>query len=303
MHRPVEFASEGVALRGRLYGWPEARRPRPLVVMAHGFSATISGMVADRFADVFHASGFSVLLYDHGGFGLSDGLPRCEIDPFRQAREYRHAVDFALTLPEVDSERVALWGDSLSAAAAIAAAAADARVAALIAQVPACGSTSPPPDADGALFEAACRPFLDRCAAGGYAVTRRGPMPVVSCDQAGAPSLLAPITAYRWFIEYGGRHGTGWENRASVLVAERPASWQPALCAGRVQAPSLFLIAPDDEMPGADPRVAMEAFGRVPAAKELLEIGGGHFGLLHHPGELFDVASAAQARFLVRQLG
>lgn len=26
------------------------------------------------------------------------------------------------------------------------------------------------------------------------------------------PSALQPLTAYRWFIEYGGRFATGWVN-------------------------------------------------------------------------------------------
>ncbi len=92
--RIVEFASEGVTLRGRLYEWPTASRQRPIVIMAHGFSATICGMVADRYADVFHAAGFDVLLYDHRNFGISDGEPRCVIDAFGQARGFRSAIDF-----------------------------------------------------------------------------------------------------------------------------------------------------------------------------------------------------------------
>lgn len=303
MYRLVEFPSAGTTLRGRLYGAGAASRSRALVVMAHGFSATISGMVADRFADVFHEAGFAVLLYDHGGFGLSDGLPRFEIDAFAQAREYRHALDFAESLPGIDPERMALWGDSLSGAAAIAAAAVDRRVSAVVAQVPACGGEPPPPDLDALVFEAACRPFLEATAIPSYGVTRHGPMPVVSSDQAGSPSLLTPITAYRWFIEYGGRHGTRWENRASVLVADKPARWLPALCAAHLSAPSLFVIATEDEMPGASPQVALEAFNRAPEPKELCEIGGGHFGLLHYPSELFELASRAETRFLTNHLG
>src|SRR5579859_971738 len=187
MPQLVEFPSANTTLRGRLYGWPEASRDRGLVIMTHGFSATISGMVADRFAAVFHEAGFAVLLYDHCGFGLSDGQPRREIDPFAQAREYRHALDFATALPGIDPTRVALWGDSLSGAAAIAAAAVDRRVAAIVAQVPACGAELPPTDVDGSLFELACKPFLEARKTPSYQVTRRGPMPVVSCDQTGSP--------------------------------------------------------------------------------------------------------------------
>jgi uncharacterized protein len=48
--------------------------------------------------------------------------------------------------------------------------------------------------------------------------TTTGPLPVVSADQIGAPSLPKPIQAYRWFIDYGGRHGTLWENRAIRVI-------------------------------------------------------------------------------------
>ena len=281
---------------------PASSRKQPLVIMSHGFSATISGMVADRFAAVFHDAGLAVLLYDHRGFGTSDGAPRWQIDPFAQAREYSHALDFAQGLRGVDHERIALWGDSLSAGAAIAAAAVDHRVAAVVAQVPACGSEAPPADTDNALFNTACRPFLNASDTNSYPATERGPMPVVSCDQVGTPSLLTPLTAYRWFIEYGGRFGTSWHNRASVLVADAPARWLPALCAAHLQAPSMFIVATDDEMPGADSEVALAAFDRAPHPKELCEIGGGHFGLLHYPSELFELASRAQADFLLRHL-
>jgi poly(3-hydroxybutyrate) depolymerase len=66
--RMVEFPSEGATLRGRLYLPPNASKPLPVVVMAHGFSATINGMVADNYAEVFYEAGFAVLLYDHRNF-------------------------------------------------------------------------------------------------------------------------------------------------------------------------------------------------------------------------------------------
>ena len=41
---------------------------------------------------------------------------------------------------------------------------------------------------------------------------RVGPLPVVSSSQLACKSLLTPIQAFRWFIEYGGRPGSGWVN-------------------------------------------------------------------------------------------
>lgn len=138
--RVVEFLSEGATLRGRLYLPSDILTPRPVVIMAHGFSATISGMVAEKYAEVFYEAGFAVLLYDHRNFGISGGEPRQEINKWVQARGYRDAMDFIATLPEIDPERIALWGDSLSGGEVIVVGALDERVKAVIAQVPACGS-------------------------------------------------------------------------------------------------------------------------------------------------------------------
>ena len=298
-YQTVEFASEGAMLRGRLYLRP-ARRPRACVVMAHGTSATI-GMVADRFAEAFHDAGLAVLLYDHRGFGASGGEPRLEINPWIQARGYRDALTYACSLPAIDPGRIALWGDSYSGGEVLIVGAIDPRPAALVVQVPSCGRVPPPPDPDGALF-AAMTATLEGGDVRGTPETTTGPLPVVSPDQTGSPSLLAPVSAFRWFIEYGARHGTGWENRVTRVVPPTPAPYHVGLATPHLRTPLLALIAKDDEMVGSNPQIAHAVIGAAPAEKEVVELEGGHFGLLWHPGPLFDRAVSAQRDFLLRTL-
>lgn len=69
--------------------------------MAHGFTG-VKEQYLDDFAMAFSISGFVVLLFDNRNFRASDGEPRQEIDPIQQVRDYRHAITFACTLPEVD---------------------------------------------------------------------------------------------------------------------------------------------------------------------------------------------------------
>ncbi len=295
----VEFPSQGATLRGRLYR-PSATGLVPVVVMAHGTSATIT-MTADRFAEVFQAAGFAVLLYDHRNFGDSGGEPRHEINPWIQARGYSDAITFLESVPGVDLDAVAIWGDSYSAAEVIVVAAADERPAAAVAQVPAVGRELPPPDPDGSLFAALCDTFRKGSVeAGPDDIT--GPLPVVSADQLNAPSLLQPIQAFRWFIDYGGRHGTGWENRVTRVVPPTPAPFHAGIAAPHLRCPLLMMIATDDEMPGSKPEVSRAAFASVPGPKELVEIDGGHFGLLYHPSDLFTQASDVQSDFLANVL-
>ena len=128
--------------------------------MAHGFPATSNGMVADKYTEQFYDAGFAVLMYDHRNFGMSGGEPRQQINTWVQARGYRDAINFATTLPEIDPARIALWGDSLSAAQVGVVGAIDERVKAIIAQVPAYGADLPPMDEDGALFTTVQETFL-----------------------------------------------------------------------------------------------------------------------------------------------
>lgn len=300
MFRVVEFSSEGATLRGRLYSRKTPSRAAPVVVMTHGTSATIT-MVTDRYAEVLHNAGFSVLLYDHHSFGISGGEPRQQINPWIQARGYRDAITFAETLREIDSARIGIWGDSATAGTVMLVGAIDSRVKAIVAQIPALGRNPPPPDPDGALFASVRETFLTGDVSGSPETTV-GPQPVVSFDQLGTPSLMTPISAYRWFIEYGGRHGTNWLNWVTRVNPSTPTPYNAALCAPHIQAPILFMIAPEDEMPGANPAVSRRAFEAAPEPKELFEMDGGHFGLLHYPSQLFEQASSAQRDFLLRHL-
>ena len=75
-----------------------------------------------------------------------------------------------------------------------------------------------------------------------------GPLPVVSADQIHGPSLVQPIQACRWAVEYGGRSGTGWENRVSVVTPKTAAPFHPGLAAPHVRCPVLLQISPVDEL-------------------------------------------------------
>jgi hypothetical protein len=294
LRKLVEFPGEEAVLRGWLM-LPESAGPRPAVAMAHGFSATIDGMVADQYGDAFCDAGFAVLLYDHETFGRSGGAVRQHIDPWLQARGYRHALDYLMTVPQVDPSRIGLWGDSFSGAVASAVTAVDERVAALVAQVPAFGTTLALDDES--IFAAMRTGMRERPPdVQGPGTTR----PVVSTDQIGTPSHLTPLSAFHWFIKYGARHGTNWQNVATRVT--RAARWNATACTTLIRAPALYLLSPDDEMPGAHPPTAVAAARRTPNG-EIADIGGGHFGLLYDHEPEFARAVKLETEFLQRALG
>jgi hypothetical protein len=105
MREDVELDADGVTLRGWLYIPDGTSGAAPAVVIAPGFSA-VKEMHVDRFAEVFADAGLVALVYDNRNFGASDGEPRQEVDPWAHLRDYRTAITYAATRPEVDAERI-----------------------------------------------------------------------------------------------------------------------------------------------------------------------------------------------------
>ena len=296
----IAFDSGGVTLRGYLLTSADATPHLPTVIMAHGTSATIK-MVAIEYARAFAKASLAVLIYDHRNFGASDGEPRQEINPWVQCREYVDALTFACTRREVDPERVGLWGDSYTGGQVVVVSACDARPKVIVAQCPVFGA-SVPPIAPSAENLALIKATLQTGEVSATPETTTGPLPVVSPDQLGSPSLLAPIQAFHWFINYGGRPGSGWLNRVTRVIPLTPVPYSPYLCAPFVQAKVLLMVSPEDEMVHANYQVARRAFDLMPGVKSWYDIADGHFGLLYHPSPRFDEAVSVQAQFLSEQL-
>lgn len=297
----IEFISQGAILRGKLYLTDTDDRKSPVVVMAHGFTTTINGMTADKYAEEFQKAGFAVLLYDHRNLGTSDGEPRQEINFWIQARGYIDAIDFLIKKSEIDTTRIAVWGASMSSREAFLVGTTDNRVKAVIAMIPAFGEEIPAEDTDGSSYSFAKEILLkDNIMNLPHTTTEQ--IPIVSTDQKGTPSALTDLTAYNWFIEYGGRFGTNWKNLVSFSNIEVPDDFYIGQLTTHLKAPILMIVATNDEMNGANPKVTEYVFNNITKPKEWVDIDGGHFGLLYYPSPLFDKSSKAQIDFLMKYL-
>ncbi len=142
MLQEISFSSTtpGLTLRGWLRlpaSSPEEQataNPVPGVVIVGGYgdSAERSAPAAEELS----RAGFGVLYYDHRNTGVSDGLPRLEIDGPLQQRDLRMAVGYACSRPELDTERIGVFGTSFGGSLAIAAGATDPQVKAVAASNP-----------------------------------------------------------------------------------------------------------------------------------------------------------------------
>jgi uncharacterized protein len=108
----LRFDAGSAACAAWLYRPPrQGTEALPIVVMAHGLSGTRRDRLG-AFADRFAAAGLLAFVFDHRGFGESEGEPD-RFDPDLQLEDWQAAIDFARTLPGVDAERVATFGSSM----------------------------------------------------------------------------------------------------------------------------------------------------------------------------------------------
>ncbi|ACP34869.1 peptidase S15 [Sulfolobus islandicus L.S.2.15] len=269
----VEFYSEGVKLKGWLY-LPEGSEKFPAIVMAHGFSA-VKEMYLDSFAEVFAKAGFVVLVYDNRNFGESEGEPRQEIDPWQQVKDYRYAISHVRLRPEVDPERIGIWGTSYSGGHVIVVGSLDSRVKAIVAQVPLVSGS----ENLRRLVKSDMIPQLRAMFAEDYERRMKGEKPLtipVVCKSPPEMCALPTADAYEWFTETGKKRAPNWKNEVTLRSVEYLSMYEPInFIRGVSPKPIMLIVAQNDVLTPTD--LALEAYERALPPKELEILPGGHF--------------------------
>ncbi|HVY51862.1 MAG TPA: alpha/beta fold hydrolase, partial [Devosia sp.] len=252
MRKDVAFKTEdGVTLRGWLYQPDKARSPVPTIVMAHGFSAVKENYL-DKFAEVYAAAGLGALVFDNRNFGASDGEPRQHIDPRQQVSDYRDAITYASTLPEVDADRIGIWGSSYSGAHVLVVGALDRRVKCVVSQVPLISGHRNARRLIRADLIAAVQGMFVEDRKARYAGKPPGMIPVVSNDPA-APCALPTPDSYEWFTETGKLRAPAWRNEVTLQSVELFTEYEPGIYIEYVSpTPLLLVVAAGDHLTVAD---------------------------------------------------
>lgn len=272
--RDIEFDAEGVTLRGWFYPAEGAGSPGPAVVMAHGFSA-VKEMYLDRFAEVFAAAGLNVLVFDNRCFGASDGEPRQEIDPWAQASDYRHAITYASSLPEVDASRIGIWGSSYSGGHVLMVGAIDRRVKAVVCQVPMISGHDNMRALVRADLIAGFRSAFEGDRAARYTGAAPAMVPVVS-ENPMVAAALPTADSFQWFTETAAGRAPSWRNEVTVRSVEMFTEYEPGTYLPWISpTPLLMLVAREDHLTPAE--LAIAAFQRANEPRRLVIMPGGHF--------------------------
>jgi hypothetical protein len=271
--RDVEFAVEGGdRLRAWLFLPSERVGKLPAISLAHGY-AGVKEHGLERFAQAFAEAGFIALVHDHRNFGASDGAVRHDIDPWRQIADWRRAISFLESQPEVDATRIGVWGTSYAGGHVLVLGATDRRIRAVVSQVPTIsgyeqGLRRVPPDAVATLehqFDEDER------------AQHRGEPPrlqqVVSADPSIPASYRTPdaIAFYLQPLPPG-----VWKNEVTVRSGRVARTYEPGHWATRVSpTPLLMIVALSDNITLTD--LQLRVFEQMLEPKKLATVEGGHF--------------------------
>jgi len=135
MKRAVNFYSEGVRLVGDVY-YPLDIQPgekRAGIVLCHGYTGVKDLYLPDN-ARVLTEAGYMVMTFDYKGWGDSEG-PRSRLAPYSRVADVQAALSFLSTLPEVDTERLGIYGTSYGGATVVWVGAIDPRVRCIVSVV------------------------------------------------------------------------------------------------------------------------------------------------------------------------
>jgi uncharacterized protein len=272
---------------------PATAEPAPCIVLGHGFGALKEGGPA-RVAERYAAAGYAGLAFDYRHFGESGGEPRQLLDIGRQLDDWRAAIAFARTLEGVDPDRIGLWGSSFAGGHVVAVAAGDARIAAVISQIP---------HADGiATLRAVGLANLVRLTVAGLSdeiagVLGGGPRTIPIIGPPGSTAAMNSPDAdpgYRAMYD----EGFEWRNEFAARGALRVATYSPGRRAADLSCPLLVQVAANDVV--TPPAPAIEMAGRAPRAELIAYAGLGHFDV--YRGEAYETAVSDQLEFLARHL-
>jgi len=279
--KDIEFkTSDNVTLRGWLYTPPKTQSPPgrlPCLVMSHAF-AMLKEMGLDTFAEHFVSQlEMACLVFDNRGLGSSDvkeGQPRNEMLPSIQQSDIQDAVTYVQSLPEMDPNKIGVWGASYSGGHVLYLGAVDSRIKAVIAQIPLVNGWDQfyrlvRPDIAPGLLAAFQADRIAR-AAGEPA----GTIPIISEDPLGQ-SLMQARAAHEYYSSWAMKLPQ-WENKTTIRSVEAFRGYIPEHYMKLISpTPLLMVVAEEDEI--APTEFALRAFRRAYEPKELVLLPGGHF--------------------------
>lgn len=284
----VTFSSGQESCEAWLYLPDAPDGPRPCVVIAHGIGA-IRQVRLQHYAERFTQAGYAVFTFDYRHWGASGGTPRYLCSISRQHEDISAAIDCARSRPEIDADRVFLFGTSFGGGHALAVGSRHPELAGVLSQ---CTVS----DCTAVALRTPLRQVLQWLPAG-FTDQLRGwmglsPKYIKLAGEPGEAALMTKLGAEeRYLAMIDGP--SPWKN----LVAARVTLWlplyRPIRYASRISSPLLMVVCDNDEI---CPATLAAKAARLAPRGQAVHFKSSHFEIYF--GELFEQATSSMLAFM-----
>ncbi len=277
MREKVWFNSKGLKCSGWLYMPERLEVKAPAVVMAHGLSAVKEQALPD-YAEMFVTAGLVTLIFDYRTFGESEGEPRCQLFPLEMVEDYRNAISWLSDRPEVDPQRIGIWGTSFSGSYVLFAGTFDRRVKAVVAQVPNVGTPRARYERSPERWERDAQMMAEERTER-YRTGIVEYVKIVSAE--GEPCMIPGKSAYDFFVGSQAK-APNWRNQLTRESLEKTREFDPVGLIDLMSPTALMLIAGErDELIALD--AVKKVYERAKEPKELVVLPITHFEIYYEP--------------------
>lgn len=292
MKKTVAFYSEGVRLVGDVY-YPDDLHPgerRAGVVFCHGYTGVKDLYLPDN-ARALNRAGYVAMTFDYKGWGESAG-PGSRLAPYSRVADAQAALTFLGTLPEIDPERLGIYGTSYGGATAVWVGAVDTRVKCVVSVV-GIGNGARwmrsvrRPDEWHDLQERARRDRIKRALEGGSEFVNR-------------EEILLPDRQSAELAAAARRHHPGAVSTIPLEYVDETLEFNPEWVVDKIAPrPVLFITTDNDRL--VPPEESAQLYARAGEPKKLVVLKGyGHYEVYTEPAfsEVMQAALAWYRQYL-----
>jgi dipeptidyl aminopeptidase/acylaminoacyl peptidase len=272
---PVSFYSEGCRLVGDVYD-PDDLAPgerRAGIVLCHGYTGVKDLYLPDN-ARVLTEAGYVAMTFDYKGWGASEG-PRSRLAPYGRVADVQAALTFLGTLPEVDPERLGIYGTSYGGATVVWVGAVDPRVKCVVSVVGIGDGrrwmrSVRRPDEFHDLLERAGRDRVKRALEGASELVKR-------------EEILLPDRQSAELAAAARRNNPAAVNTIPLEYVDETLEFSPEWIVDRIAPrPVLFITTDNDRLVPPEESIALHARAGEPKKLVVLE-GYGHYEVYAEP--------------------
>jgi uncharacterized protein len=300
--REVEFTSGGETVRGDLL-LPDGDGPFPVVVMAGGW-CYVKELRQPQYASEFVRRGFAALIFDYRRMGASEGGPRQHIEPWDQIEDYKNAITFVSSLPEIDATRVGIWGISYSGGHVLIVGATDPRVKSVVSNVPVIDGYQTMWRMHGTVRFRMLKALIaeervKRAESGTHSYMPMSGTPTGPNDEL---TVWPDDDVRKVFEELKATQAPRHEHRNTIASVERLMEYDASVFAPRlINVPTMMIVADHDDITMWDQEIA--AFDSIPSPrKELVVIPSTSHMTLYSDVTALDFAARAASSWFGRTL-